>query len=199
MLPAQITIFRAYISGKISEQLGYKFDAHILTPVIHDISHIITQYLGSKALANLAIAISLPSLKDEAQNKIKQEAELKRQQAEAEQKRIEQERKAEQERLKAELKRNEDRLEKEFIKLWELEQKSLQQSRINQKRQTTNLFKGIGAGVIASYATYKLATTFCDAYISDNAAMGVSIIAGGAISYVAYTRLERQAVAATVA
>jgi len=48
MLPAQIQIFRAYISGKISEQLGYKFDAHIL---------------DSRSLSSLAIATSLGSAK----------------------------------------------------------------------------------------------------------------------------------------
>jgi len=63
MLPAQIQIFRAYISGKISEQLGSKWEAHILTPVIKDISHIITQYLDSRSLSSLAIATSLGSAK----------------------------------------------------------------------------------------------------------------------------------------
>jgi hypothetical protein len=63
MLPAQIKIFRAYISGKISEQLGSKWEAHILTPVIKDISHIITQYLDSRSLSSLAIATSLGSAK----------------------------------------------------------------------------------------------------------------------------------------
>jgi hypothetical protein len=162
MLPAEIKIFRAYISGKISEQLRSKCEAHILTPVIKDISPIITQLLGSKDLAKLAIATCLTSLKDEAQKKIEQErqaeqeAELKRQQAEAEQKRIEQE------------------------------------------RQRANLLKGICAGAIASYATYKLATTFCEAYISETSAMGVSIIAGVAITYFAYTMLESNTVTASL-
>ncbi|MFN8912341.1 MAG: hypothetical protein ACK5V4_06185 [Alphaproteobacteria bacterium] len=119
-----------------------------------DIAGYIINYLDCNTINQMNIACD-DNLYERMQ--IKQEPELKSQQAEAEQKRIEQE------------------------------------------RQIANLLKRICAGAIASYATYKLATTCCEAYISETSAMGVSIVAGVVITYFAYTMLESNAVTAPVA
>ncbi|MCE2992771.1 MAG: hypothetical protein ACK5WS_00075 [Alphaproteobacteria bacterium] len=72
MSPLEIQIFHAYVSGDISQQFAYKYEEPTLKH-INNIAPFITQYLGSKALANLAIATCLSSLKDGEPKEIAQE------------------------------------------------------------------------------------------------------------------------------